>query len=310
MDNDLTLVILAAGMGSRFGGLKQIEGIGPNDEFIIDYSVYDAIEAGFNKIVFIIKEENYEIFKETIGKRVEPYIKVEYAFQKNDNLKEFNVPEDRVKPFGTAHALLCAKDYINEKFAIISADDFYGKDAFKKCAEYLKDNDDFCVIGYKVGETLSDKGAVKRGICMEKNGYLTDVIESKVERSGNVVKCEPLNGNPTLIVNTDHPVSMIMFGLTPAIFSIIENQMVEFFDANKEDLSTCEFLIPDVLDKAIKKGDARIKVVPTIAKWHGITYREDLDNMKSAINLLIEQGDYKTNLWEQDKSKVNVYERK
>ena len=309
MNNDLTLVILAAGMGSRFGGLKQIEGIGPNDEFIIDYSVYDAIEAGFNKVVFIIKEENYEVFKETIGKRVEPYIKVEYAFQKNDNLKEFNIPEDRQKPFGTAHALLCAKEYVNENFAIISADDFYGKDAFKKCAEHLKNSNDFCVIGYKVGETLSDKGAVKRGICMEKDGYLTDVIESKVEKSGNVVKCEPLNGRPTLIVNNDHPVSMIMFGLTPTIFSIIENQMSDFFKTNKDDLSTCEFLLPDVLDKAIKTGEVKIKVVPTTAVWHGITYREDLDNMKNSINMLIESGDYNKNLWEQDKSKVNVYER-
>lgn len=310
MNNDLTLVILAAGMGSRFGGLKQIEGIGPNDEFIIDYSVYDAVEAGFNKVVFIIKEENYEIFKETIGKRVEPYVKVEYAFQKNDNLEKYNIPKDRVKPFGTAHALLCAKEYVNEKFAIISSDDFYGKDSFKQCAEYLRNNNDFCVIGYKVGETLSDKGAVKRGICMEKNGFLTDVIESKVERSGNIVKCEPLNGGPILIVNDDHPVSMIMFGLTPHVFKIIENQIDEFFTNHQDDLSSCEFLMPDVLDKAIKTGDAKIKVVPTNAKWHGITYREDLDNMKSAINMLIEKGDYKKNLWKQDKLKVNVYERK
>lgn len=309
MEKDLTLVVLAAGMGSRFGGLKQIEGIGPNDEFIIDYSVYDAIEAGFNKIVFIIKEENYDIFKETIGKRVEPYIKVEYAFQKNDNIpQEFHVPEDRVKPFGTAHALLCAKEFVNENFAIISSDDFYGKDAFKKCSEFLKNNDDFCVIGYKVGETLSDKGAVKRGICMEKNGYLTDVIESKVERTGNIIKCEPLNGSPTLIVTDEHPVSMIMFGLTPKIFSSIESQMLEFFRENNGDLSTCEFLLPDVVDKMIKRGETKVKVVPTTAKWHGITYREDLDNMKSAISMLIENGDYNKNLWEKDS--VKVYERK
>lgn len=309
MEKDLTLVVLAAGMGSRFGGLKQIEGIGPNDEFIIDYSVYDAIEAGFNKIVFIIKEENYDIFKETIGKRVEPYIKVEYAFQKNDNIpKEFNIPEDRVKPFGTAHALLCAKEYVTENFAIISSDDFYGKDAFKKCAEYLIDNDDFCVIGYKVGETLSDKGAVKRGVCMEKDGYLTDVIESKVELAGNVVRCEPLNGNDAFIVYKEHPVSMIMFGFTPKIFSSIETQMLEFFNEHNGDLSTCEFLIPDVVDKMIKRGETKVKVVPTTAKWHGITYKEDLDNMKNAISMLIDGGEYNKDLWE--KGSVKVYERK
>ncbi len=307
MNNDLTLVILAAGMGSRFGGLKQIEGIGPNDEFIIDYSVFDAVEAGFNKIVFIIKEENYEIFKETIGKRVEPYINVEYAFQKNDNLKQYNIPEDRQKPFGTAHALLCAKNLVHENFAIISADDFYGRDSFKKCAEFLKNNNDFCVIGYKVGETLSDKGSVKRGICMEKEGYLTDVIESKVERVNGIITCEPLDGKDKFTVSEDHSVSMLMFGLTPRIFTAIEDQMDKFFKSN-EDLSTCEFLLPDVLDKMIKNEETKIKVVPTTAKWHGITYREDLDSMKNAISLLIEKGEYSKNLWNEEGKKV--YERK
>jgi NDP-sugar pyrophosphorylase family protein len=167
MNKDITLVILAAGMGSRFGGLKQMEPIGPTGQFIIDYSVYDAIKAGFNKVVFIIKEENYDAFKETIGSRVEPYIKVEYCFQKNDNIPEgYKLPEDRVKPLGTAHALYCAKDKVNENFAIISADDFFGYDAFKKAADFLKENNDFCVIGYKIGDTLSDKGAVKRGVCI------------------------------------------------------------------------------------------------------------------------------------------------
>lgn len=307
MNKDLTLVILAAGMGSRFGGLKQIEGIGPNDEFIIDYSVYDALEAGFNKIVFIIKEENYEIFKETIGKRVEPYIDVCYAFQKNDNIMKYNIPTDRQKPFGTAHALLCAKEYVSENFAIISADDFYGKDAFKKCSDFLKNNNDFCVVGYKVGETLSDKGSVKRGICMEENGYLTGVIESKVEKVDGIIKCEPLNGKDAFIVDDDHPVSMIMFGFTPKIFTFIEEQMDDFFKNNKDKMDTCEFLIPDVVDDVIKNDEASVRIIPTTAKWHGVTYREDLDNMKNAINMLIENGHYNRNLWDKDKVKVNVY---
>lgn len=298
MNKNLTLVILAAGMGSRFGGLKQIEPVGPNGEFIIDYSVYDAIRAGFNKIVFIIKEENYNVFKETIGKRVEPYIEVEYCFQKNDNIPNgYTVPVDRIKPLGTAHALLCTKNKVSENFIIISADDFYGSDAFVKAANHLKESDEFCVIGYKIGETLSDKGAVKRGICMEKNGYLTDIIESKAERIDGIIKCQPLNNTPSYEVEENHPVSMIMFGLTPIIYNEIENQMIDYFETNKNDLSTCEFLIPDVLDKMIKNDRAKIKVIPTTSKWYGVTYREDLDSIKEAINELIERGEYPKELW-------------
>lgn len=298
MNQNLTLLVLAAGMGSRFGGLKQIEPIGPSGEFMIDYSVYDAIKAGFNKIVFLIKEENYEVFKETIGARVEPRIKVEYAFQKNDNIPAgYNVPEDRVKPFGTGHAIYCAKDKINEKFAIISADDFFGADAFQQAADFAKESDDFCVIGYKIGGTLSEQGTVKRGVCMEKDGYLTDVIESKATKVGDIVKCEPLSGAEPYEIGLDHPVSMLMFGLTPVIFEELEKQMNEFFEANKDDLSTCEFLFPDVLSRMIKEDKIRIKVLPTSAKWFGATYREDLDNIKNSIRELIAEGAYKEDLW-------------
>lgn len=293
----MQLLILAAGMGSRFGGLKQIEPMGPNGEFIIDYSIYDAIQAGFDKVVFLIKEENYEIFKETIGSRVEPHIKVEYCFQKNDNLpSNIKVPETRVKPFGTAHAILCCKDKIDENFAIISSDDFYGRDAFKKAADYLSKNDDFCVVGYRIGETLSDKGAVKRGVCMEENGYLTKVIESKVEKQGNHVVCEPLNGSESFNVELNHPVSMILFGLTPKVFPAIEEQMVEYF--NKDvDLETCEFLMPDVLDKMIERHQANIKVLDTTSKWFGVTYREDVDNFKEMLKKKISDGEYPEDLW-------------
>lgn len=298
MNKDITLVVLAAGMGSRFGGLKQIEPVGPNGEFIIDYSVYDAIRAGFNKIVFIIKEENYAIFKETIGKRVEPHIQVEYCFQKNDNIPEgYTIPADRVKPLGTAHALLCTKNKVAENFVIISADDFYGSDAFIKAADHLKENDEFCVIGYKIGETLSDKGAVKRGVCMEKDGYLTEVIESKVERVDGTIKCEPLSKASCYEVDEEHPVSMIMFGLTPKIYDELENQMVTYFEENKDDMTSCEFLIPDVLDKMIKNNKAQIKVIPTTSTWYGVTYREDLDSIKESINKLIERGEYPKELW-------------
>ena len=293
----MELLILAAGMGSRFGGLKQIEPLGPNGEFIIDYSIYDAIRAGFDKVVFLIKEENYEIFKETIGKRVEPHIKVEYCFQKNDNLpSNIKVPETRVKPFGTAHAILCCKYTIDVKFAIISSYDFYGRDSFKKAADYLKNNDDFCVVGYKIGETLSDKGAVKRGVCKEENGYLTKVIESKVERQGNHVVCEPLNGSKPFNVELDHPVSMILFGLTPKVFPAIEEQMIEYFKGNV-DLETCEFLMPDVLDKMIERKQANIKVLNTDEKWFGVTYKEDVDSFKKVLTKKIDDGIYPNELW-------------
>ena len=303
MNKDLTLVILAAGMGSRFGGLKQIEPIGPNGEFIIDYSIYDAKKAGFNKIVFIIKEENYEIFKETIGCRVEPYIKVEYVFQNNDNLpKGFNYQKDRTKPYGTGHAILCAKDKVNENFVIISADDFFGYDAFKQAADFLNSSKDFCVIGYKIGETLSEKGTVKRGVCMENEGYLTAVIESKVTKVGNLVHCEPLDGSEAYNIKLDHPVSMLMFGLTPIIFEELEKEIVTFFENNKDNMDTCEFLLPDVLDEMIKEGKIKIKVLPTTAKWLGVTYKEDTENVKESIKKLVKTEDnpdgvYPNHLW-------------
>ena len=302
MNKDLTLVILAAGMGSRFGGLKQIEPMGPNGEFIIDYSVYDAIKAGFNKIVFIIKEENYGLFKETIGKRVEKHIKVEYAFQSNKLPKGYNNPKDRTKPYGTGHAILCAKEKINENFAIISADDFFGYDAFKKTADYLKENNDFCVIGYKIGETLSETGSVKRGVCMEENGYLTSVIESKVTKENNKIHCEPLNGAKPYDVDLDHPVSMLMFGLTPIIFEELEKELIIFLEKNKENMDTCEFLLPDVLDEMIKNNKIKIKVIKTTSKWLGVTYKEDTENVKQEIKKLVKSEDnpggiYPNNLW-------------
>lgn len=298
MNKDITLVILAGGMGSRFGGLKQIEPIGPNGEFIIDYSVYDAVQAGFNKVVFIIKEEIYEEFKETIGKRVEPYVNVEYVFQTFDNIPDnVELPKDRVKPLGTAHALYCAKDKVHENFALISADDFYGRDAFKQAADYLKENDDFCVIGYKIGQTLSETGAVKRGVCMEEDGYLTQVIESKVEKVDDGVLCTPLSGADSFVVEDEHPVSMILFGLNPKIFDAIEEQMPNFFEDNKDDLLTSEMLLPDVIDRMIQNNEVKVKVIPTQSTWYGVTYREDLEPVKDSIKKLVYTGVYNKKLW-------------
>lgn len=303
MKKDVTLVILAAGMGSRFGGLKQIEPMGPSDEFIIDYSVYDAIKAGFNKIVFIIKRENYELFKETIGKRVEPHIKVEYAFQELNNLpKGWDIPSGRMKPLGTAHAVLCAKDYVNEPFAMINSDDFYGRDAFIKAYEYLSniDNDSskYGMIGYMVANTLTENGSVKRGVCeVDSNNYLKSITESKIEKIGNEIVASPLDDSDSFTVNSDDTVSMNFLLFTPSIFEYIEEGFSNFFDKNKEDLLTSEYLIPDVVSNLIKDGKASMKVIRTTASWHGVTYREDTPDVKNSIKKLVDEGEYKENLW-------------
>ena len=303
MKKDVTLVILAAGMGSRFGGLKQIEPMGPSDEFIIDYSVYDAIKAGFNKIVFIIKRENYELFKETIGKRVEPHIKVEYAFQELNNLpKGWDIPSGRMKPLGTAHAVFCAKDYVNEPFAMINSDDFYGRDAFIKAYEYLSNTDNdsskYGMIGYMVANTLTENGSVKRGVCeVGGNSNLKSIIESKIEKIGNEIVASPLDGSDSFTVNSNDTVSMNFLLFTPSIFGYIEEGFSKFFIDNKEDLLTSEYLIPDVVSNLIKDGKASMKVIRTTASWHGVTYREDTPDVKNSIKKLVDEGEYKENLW-------------
>lgn len=304
MKKDITLVILAAGMGSRFGGLKQIEPMGPNGEFIIDYSVYDAIKAGFNKIVFLIKRENYDLFKETIGARVEPYIKTEYAFQELNNLPlGYTLPSDRVKPLGTAHAVLCCKEKVHENFAMINSDDFYGRDAFIKAYEYLSKVDEssseYGMIGYKVANTLTENGSVKRGVCnVDNNGYLTNLTESKVERVNNEIIASPLDGSKAFTVKDDDTVSMNFLLFTPSIFNYIEEGFPEFFDNNKDNLLTAEYLIPDVLSNLIKNNKASTKVIPTSANWYGVTYKEDAPGVKKAIQNLVDNHEYNDNLWD------------
>ena len=305
MNKDITLVILAAGMGSRFGGLKQIEPMGPNKEFIIDYSIYDAIKAGFNKVVFLIKEENYEIFKETIGSRVEPHIKVEYCFQKNDNLPEgYSLPEERVKPLGTAHAILCCNKKVNEPFMIINADDFYGRDAFIKGAEFLRNLKDekpypYGMIGYLVKNTITENGTVKRGVCNVEDGFLTKITESSVGRNENgVIIAKPLDEKlEKFSVDDDDTVSMNMLLFTPSIFKYIENHFKDFLDNNKDDLEKCEYLIPDVLFESIEEKYSTCKVISTTATWYGVTYKEDAPQVKEELKKLNDNGEYPQNLW-------------
>lgn len=302
MSKNLTLVIMAAGMGSRFGGLKQIEPVGPNGEFIIDYSIYDAVRAGFNKVVFIIKEENYELFKETVGHRVEKQIKVEYAFQKQDNVpKTVVIPKDRTKPWGTSHAILSAKNNVGGDFLVLNADDFYGSDAFYKVAEFFKEKHsgiEYAVIGYKIANTMSENGSVKRGVCEVENGYLKKLIESSVEKVEGKIIATPLNGSTPFEIKEDASVSMNMFCFTKDIFKYLEDNLVKFFEENKKDLSKCEYLIPDSVYNSIKEGIAKVKVIPTTAKWQGITYKEDKEKLVNEINKLIKENVYPQKLWE------------
>ncbi len=292
----MTLVIMAAGMGSRYGGLKQIESVGPNGEFIIDYSIYDAIQAGFTKVIFIIKEENYEIFKSTVGKRIKNHIEVEYIFQNNDNLP-VNIPKDRTKPLGTAHAVLCCKNVINENFAIINADDFYGRDAYFKISNFIKNNkinNEFAVIGYNILETITDNGSVKRGICNIKNNYLVSLDESIISRGGDKLFAKTLLGNNEIHVDKNTIISMNMFGFTPKIFDLLEDGFKDFL--NNVD-ATNEYLVPIEINKYIKKKLINVSVINTTSIWYGITYKDDLNLIKGEINRLINDGVYPKNLW-------------
>lgn len=300
MKKDLTLVILAAGMGSRFGGLKQIEPIGPNGEFIIDYSIFDAVRAGFTKVVFVIKEENYDIFRETIGKRVENIIDVSYVFQKIDDLPEgYTLPADRVKPWGTAQAVLACQDAVKGNFVMINSDDFYGKTAYMKIKEFFdKENDDnvYTMVGFRVINTMTENGSVKRGVCEEENGYLTNIIESSIEKVDGKIIASPLSGETPFEVSGNDLVSMNFFGFTDKIFTTLKNGFPKFLDANKADLLKCEYLIPDVVFSEIKT-DKKVVVLESFDRWLGVTYKEDKEYVVSEIKNLIDKGEYPNNLW-------------
>ena len=301
---DKTLVILAAGMGSRFGGLKQITPMGPNGEFIIDYSIYDAIKAGFNKVVFIIKEENLKDFKETIGKRIEKLIETEYVFQNNDNVPDkYDKLKNREKPLGTAHAVLCCKDVVNEPFLVINADDFYSYDAFKEASDYLevcsrsKKPYHYGMIVYNVENTILAAGPVKRGVCDIKDGKLMGYAESRVEEVDGKIYAEPLSGGERKEVPTHTPVNMNVLALEPTLFPFIEKEFKEFLEKNKDNPEGCEIYIPEVLFDASHENYAIIDAIPTTGVWHGVTYKEDTPEVKKAIHKLVKEKEYPSNLW-------------
>ncbi len=301
MKKDKTLLIMAAGLGSRFGGLKQMEPVGPNGEFIIDYSIYDAKEAGFTKIVFIIKEEFYKSFKETIGKRVEPFIKVEYVFQNDDYIPKKFKPllKKRTKPLGTAYAIYCAKNKINEPFAVINADDFYGRDAFLKASEYLDDiiYNHYGIVGYIVGNTLTPNGSAKRGVMEVNNNKLSKITECNVVKKKNKIIASPLYSSNGFELDEDTLVCMNLLLFSPDLFDILSDELSMFLSLHQKNLTNYEFQIPDVLDICLKKNIKTIDVINTSSTWYGMTYKEDKEIVEKAIKKLTKEGLYPQELW-------------
>lgn len=293
-----TLVIMAAGMGSRYGGLKQIESFGPNGELITDYSIYDAKRVGFDKVVFIIKEENYELFKEKIGDRVSKHIKVEYAFQKLDDILEgYSIPSDRQKPLGTAHAIYSARDLIDSDFAVINADDFYGYEAFKVLSEALDNasSNEYVMVAYKVCNTITLNGSVKRGVCEVENGYLKGIDESVIEVIDDKIRKTSMITGDTSIIDKDTLVSMNLFGFKKDFVNYIVSDFKDFLD--NSDLSSDEFFLPSVVFNCIKRGNCKVKVYSTDEKTYGVTYKEDKDDVVKAIESKIKNGIYPEKLW-------------
>ncbi len=295
------LVILAAGMASRYGSMKQVEGFGPSGETIMDYSIYDAIRTGFGKVVFIIRREFEKNFREAIGSTIEQRIKTEYAFQElSDYAEGFTIPADRSKPWGTAHAVLCAEKNIQGPFAVINADDFYDRDAFKKAQDFLQNGcseNVYSIIGYELLKTLSDHGTVNRGVCqVDGAGNLVSVVERlNVSRRGNVIVCEDEHQPRELPLDTH--VSMNFWCFHPSIFEFSKKIFREFLSENITN-PKAEFFIPIVADRFIKDGAGIIKVIHTSAQWFGVTYKEDAPAVRASLKKLVEDGIYPENIRE------------
>ncbi len=305
---DTTLVIMAAGIGSRFGGgIKQLAPVGPNGEIIMDYSIHDALEAGFNKIIFIIRKDLEKDFREIIGNRIEKIAHVEYAFQELEELPAgYQVPAGRTKPWGTGQAVLAVKGMVHEPFLVINADDYYGKEGFFKIHDYMvhemdteSDVYDMCMGGFILENTLSDNGTVTRGVCqVNEDGTLRDVTETfDIEWKDGSLKANDEQGNP-VSVNPDQHVSMNMWGLPPRFLEELETGFPEFLDQIPEGNLKAEYLLPRIIDKLIKSGKGKVKVLETRDKWFGVTYQEDKAAVVDSIRRLIEDGVYKEKLYD------------
>ncbi|HJA88353.1 MAG TPA: nucleotidyltransferase [Candidatus Parabacteroides intestinavium] len=297
-----TLFVLAAGMGSRYGGLKQLDGLGPNGETIMDYSIFDAIRGGFGKLVFVIRKSFEKDFREKIVSKYENHIPVEVVFQDlNDLPAGFTCPEGRQKPWGTNHAVLMGKDVIKEPFAVINADDFYGRDSFAVIGKWLSGmegkKNEYCMVGYRVGNTLSESGAVARGVCeTNAEGYLTGVVErTAIERIDGDIQFIDENGKK-VVLEENTPVSMNMWGFTPDYFQYSEDYFVEFLKQNIGNLK-CEYFIPLLVNDLITKGVATVKVLDTTSKWFGVTYAADRQSVVDKIQALVDAGEYPNKLF-------------
>lgn len=279
MKKNTTLLVMAAGMGSRFGGLKQIAPIGANGEILLDFSVFDAVKSGFDKVVFIIREDIEKDFREIAGKRIEKMVDVEYAMQSFDDLPGgFSINPERTKPLGTGHAVYCARNYIDSPFGVINADDYYGRQSFKILADSLKTKNETCMVGFKLENTITENGTVSRGVCEVEDGYLKSITEhTALDRNAGV----PL----------DKTVSMNMWGFMPDIFKRIENDFIQFLNNMKNPLKD-EFFIPTVVDNMINAGGEKVRVLSTPEKWYGVTYKDDKQTVSDAMNKLISEGFY------------------
>lgn len=279
MDKKTTLVVMAAGMGSRFGGLKQIAPVGPNGEIILDFSVYDAVKAGFDKTVFIIRRDIEKDFREIAGRRIEKMTDVDYVFQDMDYLPEgFSVPDGRTKPWGTGHAVFCCKKAVDTPFALINADDYYGQKSYKILHDNLVANDETCMVGFSLGNTITENGTVSRGVCDVQNGILKSVVEHTDLDKNSGIPLETI-------------VSMNMWGLMPSVFESVGEDFVKFLGNLSNPLKE-EFYIPFVIDNMIKNKGEKVRVLETDEKWYGVTYKEDKDTVVDAMKKFVEDGYY------------------
>ena len=305
MSTKPTLIVMAAGIGSRYGGLKQIETIGPNGEHIIDYSIYDALKAGFGKVVFVIKKDIEKIFRENVGKTIEEHCDVTYIFQQLEDLPAgFQKPLKREKPWGTGHAIFSCRHVVDAPFAVINGDDFYGSTSFQTLYDYLINSrhgdsrGDYCMVGYPLENTLTEHGFVSRGVCsVDQDGFLEGVRErTKIQKFGESIKYTE-DDECWIDIQVGTIVSMNLWGFTPALFSALENHFPQFLQKNADNLEKIEYFIPDIIADLIHSNQATVKVLSTNEHWFGVTYKQDLARVRQAIKDLIHQGIYPQSLW-------------
>lgn len=298
-----SLLILAAGMGSRYGSLKQIDRFGPFGETIVEYSIYDALRAGFRQVVLVVRQDFVDDIREIILHRASKKADISYVFQEMDSLPAgFKLPHDRIKPWGTGHAVMMAEKVIDKPFAVINADDFYGPDSYRIMAEFLsgkrpEGTEEYCLVDYQLDNTLSESGSVSRGVCkVDADGYLTDITEhKKITQNGNQITGEA-EGIGQVVFTGKESVSMNLMGFMPSMFDHLKEQFVKFLDKSSENINT-EFYLPFAMNEVVRSGKARVKVMHTKEKWFGVTYREDRKMVMNNLRKLVKQGAYPSDLW-------------